>query len=296
LQNFVQPGAADTVVAEEYSYSGTLTAFRRFGVKVVGVDVDDQGMNMDDLEAKMAQQAAMGVTPKFIYCIASNQNPTGTMMPEERRHKLVEIARKYNVPVLDDDCYADLIFEGTAPPSLYSLDPENVVYIGSFSKVLGPGTRLGYFTAKPETLESCLTWKIDGGNSNLAAAIAAEYFKDHLWDHIDEVNGIVKEKLDLIEQHLDANKDVFPYHSHPKGGLFIWVKLPEDVDTTKLPDAALAQNVRYGTGKAFHSGNGDIQWLRLAYGYASLDDIRQGVPALANAVRQLQGIAVAPGR
>ena len=293
-QNYIQPGAGETIVAEEYSYSGTLRAFRQFGARIASVPVDDDGMNMEALEQTLADLKRRDTKPKFIYTIATNQNPTGTMMTEERRHRLVALARQYEIPVLDDDCYADLLFEGAAPPSLYALDPENVIYIGSFSKVLGPGTRLGFFAAAKDTLDRILGWKIDGGNSNLAAAIAAEYFSKDLWPHIQEINGIVKAKLDAVEDALDANKDAFPYHSHPKGGLFIWVKLPEDVDVSRLLSIAEARNVKYGTGKAFHSQNEDIKYLRIAYGYASLDDIREGVPLLANCVREASGITVAP--
>ena len=163
------------------------------------------------------------------------------------------LARRYDVLILDDDCYADLLFEGAAPPSLYALDPDNVVYIGSFSKVLGPGARLGYFATRKDRLDEILDWKIDGGNSVLAAATAAEYFSTNLWPHIEEINGIVKAKLDTVEDALDAAKDAFPYHSHPKGGLFIWVKLPEDVDVNRLLSIADSRNVKYGTGKSFHS-------------------------------------------
>ena len=111
----------------------------------------------------------------------------------------------------------------------------------------------------------------------LAAATAAEYFSTNLWPHIEEINGIVKAKLDAVEDALDAAKDAFPYHSHPKGGLFIWVKLPDDTDVNRLLSIADSRNVKYGTGKSFHSQNEDIKYLRIAYGYASLDDIREGV-------------------
>ena len=293
-QNYIMPGAGDTIVAEEYSYSGTLRAFRQFGAKVASVPVDDDGMNMDALGQTLDGLASQGIRPKFIYTIATNQNPTGTMMTEERRHRLVALARKHNVLILDDDCYADLLFEGAAPPSLYALDPDNTVYIGSFSKVLGPGARLGYFATRKDRLDEILAWKIDGGNSVLAAATAAEYFNTNLWPHIEEINGIVKGKLDAVEDALDANKDAFPYHSHPKGGLFIWVKLPDDTDVNRLLSIADSRNVKYGTGKSFHSQNEDIKYLRIAYGYASLDDIREGVPLLAECVREARGIAVAP--
>ena len=288
-QAYLQPG--DTIIAEEFSYSGSLNCFRKFQVKVEGVAVDDDGMDPDALEETLKDLARRGVTPKLIYAIPTNQNPTGTMMPEWRRVRLLEVANRYGIPVIDDDCYADLIFEGAAPPSLYRLDPDSVIYIGSFSKILGPGARLGYFAAKDETLQKVLHWKIDGGTSNLAACIAAEYFKDNLWDHVETVNGIVKEKLAATVEQLDGHQESFVEHSNPRGGLFIWVKLPEDIDVGRLLEVANARGVRYGTGKAFHSQNQDIKYLRLAYAYATLDDIREGLPILAECVQKARGVA-----
>lgn len=292
-QTFIrQPG--DVMISEEYSYMGSLGCFRKYGADIRGVPVDDDGMNMDALEDLLGDLDREGKQAKFIYTIATNQNPTGIMMSEEKRHRLLELANRYDIPVVDDDCYADLVFDRNAPPSLYSLDPDRVVYIGSFSKILGPGVRMGYVSAREELLNKVLFWKIDGGSNNLAAAVAAEYLREHLWEHVDDVNGIVKEKLDAIEVGLDANTDAFPWHSHPKGGLFIWVKLPEDIDVHRLKAIADERGVMYATGKQFHAGNQDVKYLRLAYGYASLDDIREGVPILAECVREARAIAVSP--
>jgi 2-aminoadipate transaminase len=287
----LEPG--DTILVEEYCYVGSLNCFRKFKANMVGVKIDDNGMDVDDLEVKLNEVIARGIKPKFIYVIASNQNPTGTMMPASRRRRLVEIAKQHDVLVVDDDCYADLLFEGDAPPSIYSLDPESGgIYIGSFSKILGPGVRLGYFAAKPELLEKVLYWKIDGGTSNLSAALAAEYFRQHMWDHVEAINGIVKEKLDLVKEGLRAHPESFLSFSNPVGGLFIWVKLPDDVNPVRLQELANARGIRYGTGKSFHTKNEDITYLRLAFGYVSHDDIREGLPILADCVQLARGIPV----
>jgi 2-aminoadipate transaminase len=196
------------------------------------------------------------------------------------------------VPIIDDDCYADLLFDVPAPTSFYALDADSVIYIGSFSKILGPGLRLGFFAAKEETLQKVLYWKIDGGTNNLAAFIAAEYLKNELWDHIDEINGIVKGKLDAVVEELDARPDVFVSHSSPQGGLFIWVKLPEDVDPNRVLELANERGVRYGTGKSFDSQGRDVKYLRLAFGYASHEDIREGLPVLADCVAEARALPV----
>jgi 2-aminoadipate transaminase len=294
-QAYLRPG--DTIVVEEYCYVGSLNCFRKFGVEMVGVKVDHEGMDVDDLEEKLRDLDRRGVRPKFIYTIATNQNPTGTMMPEHRRRRVLELANRYGIPVIDDDCYGDLIFEGEPPISLYSLDPDSVIYIGSFSKILGPGVRLGFFAAKEETLLKVLNWKIDGGTSNLSAAIAAEYFQEHMWDHVHEINAIVKGKLDVVKEELAANPQSFVDFSRPKGGLFIWVKLPDDTDVLKLYDIAQSRGIRYSTGKMFHTYARDIPYLRLAFGYPTHDDFRVGLPLLAECVQEARGITVsAPTR
>jgi 2-aminoadipate transaminase len=289
-QAFLKPG--DTIITEEFSYSGSIRCFRQYEANMVGIPVDDEGMNTDALEEALKDLDRKGTLPKFVYSIGTNQNPTGTMMPVHRREKLLQLTQRFGIPVIDDDCYADLLFGIPAPTSLYAMDPESVIYIGSFSKIMGPGMRLGFFAAKDEWLQRILDWKIDGGTNNFAAFVAAEYFKDHLWDHIDDINGIVKSKLDVVVEELDANKDAFLEHSNPKGGLFIWIKLPEDADPNRILEIATEKGVRYGTGKAFHCGGQDVHYLRIAFGYASHDDFREGIPLLAECVREARAIPV----
>jgi 2-aminoadipate transaminase len=290
-QAFLKPG--DTIITEEFSYSGSINCFRKYEANMVGIPVDDEGMNTDALEEALNDLDRKGTLPKFVYSIGTNQNPTGTMMPVHRREKLLVLTQRYGIPVVDDDCYADLLFGIPAPTSLYAMDPESVIYIGSFSKIMGPGMRLGFFAAKDEWLQKVLYWKIDGGTNNFAAFVAAEYLNDHLWDHIDDINAIVKSKLDVVVEQLDANKDAFPYHSNPKGGLFIWMSVPDDADPNRILELATERGIRYGTGKAFHSGGQDVHYLRIAFGWASHDDFREGIPLLAQCVRDAQKIPVA---
>jgi 2-aminoadipate transaminase len=289
-QAFLKPG--DTIITEEFSYSGSINCFRKYEANMVGIPVDDDGMDTDALEEALKDLDRRGTLPKFVYTIATNQNPTGTMMPVHRREKLLALTQRYGIPVVDDDCYADLLFGIPAPTSFYALDPESVIYIGSFSKIMGPGMRLGFFAARDEWLQKVLYWKIDGGTNNFASFVAAEYFKDHLWDHVDEINGIVKGKLDVVIEQLDDNKDAFPYHSKPKGGLFIWMSVPDDADPNRILELATERGIRYGTGKAFHSGGQDVHYLRIAFGWASPDDFREGIPLLAQCVRDAQKIPV----
>lgn len=285
-QGLAHPG--DCVVLEEFEYSGTIRVFKQCGLELVPVAVDDEGMRMDSLESVLEHQAAIGRKPAFIYTTASYQNPTGTSQPVERRRRLLELARQHQVLIVEDDTYADISFEPPRVPAIYALaQPGEVMYIGSFSKILGPGVRLGFFIA-PEAISSRLmVWKMDGGTSMLSQLVAAEYFKDHLWDHIEEGRLAVKEKRNTLLDSLEAEFGSVPGMSwtRPEGGLFLWIKLPPQVDRIRLRELATEAGIVYSTGQAFHAGNEDVEYLRLAFGWIERDDITEGIRILAECVR-----------
>ena len=292
-QAFAGPG--DTVVVEEFEYVGTLRIFRQLGLELVAAPLDDRGMRMDALEELLDQQAAIGRLPSFIYTTASYQNPTGTTQPLERRRRLIELARQYRIPIVEDDTYGDISFEPLRERAIYTLaQPGEVMYIGSFSKILGPGLRLGFFIA-PEPLNARLmAWKLDGGTSMLSQMIAAEYLQDNLWQHIQEAAGAVKEKRNILLDALEAEfgKMQGIHWTHPDGGLFLWIKLSEHVDRGRLLELANARGITYATGQAFHALNQDIPYLRLAFGWIDKQDIADGVRLLAECVRQTTPAAV----
>ena len=286
-QGLARPG--DTVIMEEFEYVGTIRVFKQCGLQLAAVPVDEQGMRMDALETVLEQQAAAGIQPAFIYTTASYQNPTGTSQPLERRQKLLELARKYRVLIVEDDTYADISFEPLTVPAIYALaDPGEVMYIGSFSKILGPGVRLGFFIATESIIARLMPWKMDGGTSMLSQLVAAEYFKDHLWDHIEEGRQAVKDKRNALLDALEGEFGTVPGMSwtQPDGGLFVWVKLPEDVDRTRLQELAVARGITYSTGQAFSTLNADVAYLRLSFGWIEKQDIVDGIRALAECVRE----------
>lgn len=288
-QMFIEkPG--DGVIMEEFSYSGTIGAYKKEGAELVGIPVDEHGMRMDALADELKVRADKGNLPKFIYVLATFQNPTGAVMPLARRKELLQIAAQYELPVVEDHCYADTVYEDDYyVPSFYTLPSEvPVVHIESLSKILGPGVRLGCFFTKQPLLGQILSLRRDGGTSTLAAAVVAEYFREHMWTHVDKINNIVKEKRDLMFKLLGQHPDAFEWFSRPKGGLFIWVKLPEATDRVKCEQLAEDRGVDYATGKAFHVHNADVAYLRLAFGYASLKEIQEGIPKLAECVMQAQ--------
>lgn len=285
----------DAVIVEEFTYSGTLRVFRQYGLELVPVPLDDQGMRVDVLADVLRRQDELGKKPAFIYTIASYQNPSGTTLPLARRQRLIELARQHGVKIVEDDCYADVSFVKQSEPALYKLaEPGEVMYIGSFSKILGPGVRLGYFIAPEPMTSSLLQWKTDGGTSNLSAMIVAEYFKENLWAHIEEGNTVIKQKRDTLLAALErefAGTDVS--WTHPDGGLFLWVKLPEEVNRARIQELAKERGIIYATGQAFHSLSQDVPYLRLAFGYIANEDISEGVRQLAECVRAAMPTAAA---
>jgi len=279
-----KPG--DVIIVEELCYMGTLYAYKQVGARLVGVPLDEHGMDLECLEQTLKRLHDNGTPPAFIYTTSTYQNPTGAVMPRARRLELIEVARRFDTIIVEDNCYADVHFEGDKQPALYALDDSpNQIYIGSVSKILGPGVRLGYFLARPPMLERILERRADGGNSLLAAAVIAEYFKENMWAHIDRANDALRVKrdalLEVLRQHLG---DICTW-SHPVGGLFLWLRFPDDVETGELARLADAEGVRYVPGSRFHFSGDDVPYLRLAFGNAPEADIRDGVPLLAQCIR-----------
>jgi 2-aminoadipate transaminase len=291
-QGLARPG--DPVIVEEFTYIGTIRIFKQCGLELVPVPLDDRGMRMDALADVLEKQDRIGRKPSFIYTTASYQNPTGTTQPLERRLRLVELARQYGVPIVEDDTYGDISFEPLLEPAIYTLaEPGEIMYIGSYSKILGPGLRLGYFIAAESIITRLLPWKMDGGTSALSQMIAAEYFKDNLWEHVEEGRNAVKEKRNTLLDALEAEfgRVEGMHWTHPDGGLFLWVKLPDQVDRARLQELAVERGITYATGQSFHALNQDAPYLRLAFGWISRDDIAEGVRQLATCIREVMPVA-----
>jgi|TARA_Y100001934_G_scaffold166552_1_gene198026 2-aminoadipate transaminase len=285
-------GVGDIVVTEELTYSGTIGAYQNLGVELVGVPLDEHGMRTDALADTLEDLHRKGTPPRFIYTLATYQNPTGSMMPRARRLELLEVARRYDAVVVDDNCYGDVHFEGAKEPSLYALDDSpNIIYICSLSKILGPGVRVGYVVARPPMLGRLLDRRFDGGNSLLASSICAHYFRDRLWDHIERNNAILKEKRDAVFTGLEQSVGDICTWSRPVGGLFIWVEFPDDVDRDKLMALCAERNIMVARGQGFHIHREDVPAIRLAFGYAALEDIQEGVPLLGECIQMARAPA-----
>ena len=283
----LQEAPGDPVIVEAFSYPGTLSAYRNLGLDLHGVPLDAGGIRLDALEAKLGELASGGRQARFIYVISTYQNPTGFVMPRARRQALIALAARYRVPVIEDNCYADVHYEGPVEPALYALDDgPDQIYLCSLSKILGPGLRLGYVLARPPRLERFVARRNDAGSNTLAAAIAAEFYADGIWQHARHTNAALRIKRDCLLDGLAASLDDVCVWSRPAGGLFVWVRLPDDVDRVRLRGMAQDAGVTYLPGTSFHFRGADVPYLRLAFGHLTLAQIEEGVARLARVIRQ----------
>jgi 2-aminoadipate transaminase len=292
LVNATLLARGDTVIIEQDTYQGALSRLTRLGVNVAGIPLDQQGMRMDTLAAALADLKRRGITPKYIYTIPTVQNPTGTIMPQPRRAELLRLAEQYGVPIFEDDCYADLIWDGQRPPALYAMSKSGgVIHIGSFSKSIAPALRVGFIVAPWAMLSRMLALKTDAGSGALEQMVLAEYCAPHFTSHVPKLTRGLRAKLDTLMEALNEQFGTSAEFEDPKGGIFLWVKLPDNVDTLKLYQAALAAGVainpgaEWSTDKAYAGSR-----LRLCFASPSHEQIREGVAVLAEVCRREFGV------
>src|SRR5215813_6540990 len=282
----------DTVIIEQDCYQGTINRLKRLGVKAVGIPLDRDGMRIDILANELAALKQRNIRPKYIYTIPTVQNPTGTIMPEERRRALIKLATEYGVPIFEDDCYADLIWDGQRPPALHSMsESSNVIHIGSFSKSIAPALRVGYIVAPWQILARVLALKTDGGTGALEQMVLAEFCTPQFTTHVPRLRRGLRAKLEALMAALNEQFGTAAEFDDPKGGIFLWVKLPDVVDTQKLAQAALAAGVAINPGFEWSP---DKQYgksrLRLCFGNPSHAEIREGIAVLADVCRREFGV------
>lgn len=293
LGTFIKPG--DTVLTEEFTYSGTLGIMRHLKANIVGVPMDYiDGMDMDTLEDKLKELKRQNVTPSLIYTTSNHQNPTGAILSLDRRHRMLELAEEYDTLIVEDDCYGDIDFvPNPTPDSLFKLDTTNrVIFIATFSKILGAGVRQGYFVANQPYHSNIHQNRWDGGTSALASAIVAEFFMEHLEAHLEKTNTAVGAKCQAVVDTLDEHVSDICTWTRPRGGLFLWIDLPESTDMRKLNELASAKGVGYSNGSAFHYAGNPVKAIRLAYAYCHVDDVPEGITYLAEAIQGAQIAAV----
>ena len=292
LVNGILLARGDTVIIEQATYQGALTRLQRLGVEAVGIPLDDEGMRMDALVAALDDLKGRGVRPKYIYTIPTVQNPTGTILSEARRHDMLQLAAQHGVPIFEDDCYSDLIWDGKRPPALYAMSKHGgVIHIGSFSKSVAPALRVGYIVAPWPLLARMLAIKTDAGSGALEQMVLGEFCPSQFDAHVPVLTRALRSKLETLMDALNAQFGTAAEFEDPKGGIFLWVKLPDQVDTQKLFAPALAAGVAINPGAEWSTDKGyGKSRTRLCFANASPAAIREGIAALAEVCRREFGV------
>ncbi|MGI9616826.1 MAG: PLP-dependent aminotransferase family protein [Acidimicrobiales bacterium] len=289
LVNQAMLTAGDTVLVEQATYGGMLSRLQALGVTYVGVQLDDDGIDVDDLEAVLDELGGRGVSPKYLYTIPTVQNPTGSVMPEERRRRLLDVARHHDLPIFEDDCYAELTWDGDRPPSIQAIDGDGgqVIYCGSFSKTIGPALRVGYLVGPPAVIQQLLALKTDAGTGAVEQLTLAEFAPTHFDAHVEQLVGALRAKCTTMLDALDREFGDSISIREPQGGIFVWVTFNDDVDTTALVPAATEAGIEFNPGAGWSADPADgRRRLRLCFGHVDAETINEGVAALARIVRE----------
>jgi 2-aminoadipate transaminase len=285
----------DYVVVESPTYLGALQAWNAYGAQYVSVPSDEDGMIVDELEK------ALRVGPKFIYVLPNFQNPSGSTLNLKRRKMLVELADKYGVPIVEDDPYGQLRYEGEHLPSVVQLDSQmrgpnggsytgNVIYMSTFSKLLAPGLRLAWVIAPPEVIRKLVMTKqgADLHTATFNQLVAYEVGKGGFIDeHVKTIRSVYKERRDVM---MDTMAEVFPSEArwtHPKGGMFLWGILPEEMDAAEVLEVAVKKKVAFVPGSAFHPDGSGKNTMRLNFSFSKPDVIREGITRMGLTLKEM---------
>ena len=292
----------DRILAESPTYVGALQAFDLMGAEYVTVPIDHDGLQTCNMEQ------ALRSGPKFMYILPNFQNPGGVTLSRPRRDELVSLSDKYGIPIVEDDPYGQLRYEGEHQPPLVVLDRTNlerdngyklgnVIYLSTFSKVLAPGLRVAWIVAPPDVIArlSQLKQSTDLHTSSFAQMVTYEAARDGFMDeHVKLIRKVYSERRDAMLQALEAFFPPEVSWTHPQGGLFLWVTMPPDIDSRKLLDSALRQNVAFVPGDAFYPNGDSGSHMRLNFSNAQPEMIREGIRRLSIAVaHELEHRAVA---
>ena len=289
---FIDPG--DKILVESPTYLGALQAWNVYGTEFVTVEADEDGMIPESVEAQMHHN------PKLLYLLPNFHNPMGTTLPENRRRKIIEICHRYQVPIIEDDPYGQLRYEGEHIPPALKLDADlrgndkdqykgNVIYLSTFSKILVPGLRLAWVIAPVEIISKLVQAKqgSDLHTSTFNQYLAYEVCKNGFLDrHVELIREVYRPRRDLMMELVD---ELFPpgvSYVRPKGGLFLWVTTPEEINTTELLPTAVAEKVAYVPGEPFHPHGGGTNTMRMNFSNASEEGIREGMKRLSDALKK----------
>ncbi|OGO27945.1 MAG: aminotransferase [Chloroflexi bacterium RBG_16_54_18] len=291
----INPG--DHILVESPTYLGALQAWSAYGAEYVTVPMDEHGMNTDALEE------ALRSSPKFIYVLPNFQNPTGVTLSLERRHKLIELADRYGVPIVEDDPYGQLRYEGEHLPAVVVLDSQfrnssaacyagNVIYLSTFSKILAPGIRLAWVVAPPVVIRKLVQAKqgADLHTSSFSQMVAYEVSHGGFIDqHVKLIREVYGERRDVMLAAMDGYFPPGVEWTHPEGGLFLWGVLPENLSAAEVLKVALEQKVAFVPGAPFFPTGGGHNTMRINFSNASPEKIREGISRLGRVLKEKIG-------
>ncbi|ASA78700.1 PLP-dependent aminotransferase family protein [Thermococcus sp. 5-4] len=285
---FINPG--DIVVVEGPTYLAALNAFKYYDPEFLSIPMDDNGMMVDLLEEKLRKLNAEGKKIKFVYTVSTFQNPMGVTMSLDRRKRLIELAREYDFLIVEDSPYSELRYSGEPIPPIKHFDDEGrVMYLGTFSKILSPGMRLGWIAAHPHFIRKIEIAKqaVDLCANTLSQVIAWKYVADgHLDEHIPKIIEFYKPRRDAMLEALEEYMPEGVKWTKPDGGMFIWVTLPEGIDTKVMAEKAISRGVAYVPGEAFFAHREVKNAMRLNFTYVPEEKIRDGVKRLAEVIEE----------
>eukprot|EP01029_Cantina_marsupialis_P000994 TRINITY_DN107_c2_g1_i1.p3 TRINITY_DN107_c2_g1~~TRINITY_DN107_c2_g1_i1.p3 ORF type:complete len:406 (-),score=77.20 TRINITY_DN107_c2_g1_i1:4029-5246(-) len=283
---FVNEG--DVVICGLPSYLGGIGAFQAYGAKMAGVPMDEQGMSAELLEAKLIELKEKGIKPKFIYVIPDFQNPTGITMPESRRLEIIELAHKYDVLIVEDCPYREVRFEGEPQRMMYDLDnDDHVITLGTFSKTFAPGLRIGWILGPKDVNEKIVIAKqsSDLCTPTFVQKLAIRYMKsEHFESNLKKTIDLYHQRRDVMLAEMEKHMPKGVKWTHPEGGMFLFITLPEHMDALELFHKAIENKVAFVTGNVFYCDGGGTNTMRLNFSYVNNERAIEGVKRLAQII------------
>jgi DNA-binding transcriptional MocR family regulator len=288
-QEFVNEG--DVILTENPCFVGAISIFETYGAKIISIPIDRNGI---DIKALKETLSGLEVKPKFFYVTPNFHNPAGIIYTEERRKALMEVLSGSDIILLEDDAYGDLYFDGldvsvVRPMKSYKNYDVEVIYTGSFSKIIGPGLRLGYMLASPEIFDKAESIKqaLDACTSNFMQILANQFLSEgYLEPYLSFLRSEYKERKDILHNNLIKYMPSQISWNEPKGGFYIWLKLPEDISSTEIFNKCLQKGVVFVTGRTFDPHNVKDDRLRLSFSNMAKEDIEKGVITMAEIIVQ----------
>lgn len=291
LISLVMLDKGSEIIMELPSYIGALQAFERTGAIMNGIRLLDDGMDLDQLEEMLKNKASKKIKVRLIYTIPDYQNPSGIVMSLQKRKRLIEIASRWEIPIVEDSPYREISFNGATLPSLWTLsNGEGVIQLKTFSKMLFPGMRLGWITAKKEIIEKIALVKqsVDLCSPSFNQLIITRFIREgRMKETIKRAIALYIKKNECMLNSLSEFMPEYVTWSKPQGGMFLWLTLPQFVDTKEMLEKASENNVVYVTGRPFHCDGTGQNTLRLNYSFPTIPQIKEGIQSLAQTVREL---------